>query len=93
MRTRQEILKLSLCFQVLRRAISSSSNLSHSLFGLSLSCSKSLVIDVGLVLNCGELGTGSPVLRKERWKYHVGPSGVQVCPAEETSHEGIGTYG
>lgn len=43
MRTRQEILKLSLCFQVLRRVISSSSNLSHSLFGLSLSYSKSLL--------------------------------------------------
>lgn len=33
------------------------------------------------------------MLRREGWKCHGGPSGVQMCPAKETSHEGIGTYG
>lgn len=41
--TKQKILKLSLCFEFLRRVVTSSSRLSLSLFGLPLSYPKSLL--------------------------------------------------
>lgn len=61
------------------------------LFGLSLGYSMSLLKMLVWFWTVENGGQDPPVLRKEGWKCHGSRNGRQMCPAEETSHEAIGT--